>query len=964
MKISYSLLTLALAYTIFSFSACNSNREGRMEAEGGDEEHETPYDGPAAMARQEFENTLDPKTGRVPRELLWPAIVYTDQLKQDLRTQFAFAKTTGTGWIERGPITDTTGPSNGNTRSGNGATSGRIRAVMVDKGDATGNTVFVGGVGGGLWKTTNITNNPAGWTLLDDKLSNLAITSICQDPKRPDTIYFCTGEANYNSDAVQGDGIFKSTDGGQTFSQLGSTTNASAGNNFAYCSRIVCDSSGNVYVGTRAGLFRSTNFGTSWSNITPSSMSPTGISDIRISDKGRMHIVSGFAYDTNIDYRYSDIPATATGASGWNAASSGFPSSSNAHAVLACQNDTLLILPGDNTNYEVANIYRSTNGGSTWAALSNTPTFTSGQGWYCLAAAIDPQNPLKYIVGSLDCYLTSNGGNTAWTQVSEWVGTTGNYVHADQQNMIWYHTATQSRILVVCDGGIFLSTDGGATFNDRNYGLRVKQFYSVAIHPSTTDYFIAGAQDNGCHQFKNAGLSYTTEITGGDGASVQIDQNQAQYQFGSYTYNNYRRSTNSGASWNSVNLSSAGRFINPTDYDNAANIMYCGNSAGTYKRWTNPQTGSTHSNVTVSGFGGSSVYAIAVSPYTSNTVYFGLASGRIVRVPSANTTSTSSTAGVNLGTLNTQVSSIVFGGSEDTILVTSTNYVGTQVYYTTNGTSSSPTWVGKDGNLPNIPVRSALLLPGTSSKRAMIATETGVWVTKDITASAPTWLPDPTFPNVSTYMLRYRASDSLVAAATHGRGLWTANVNTATGIALPINNFVLQGNAGTQTNSLSWTFSTHRSNITFEVQRSADGEHYAAIAQFQAKEGAQNFRFTDNNPRAKNLYRIKSTDAYGLVQYSNFIQLQNKNIKYVEVGAPYPNPTLGKLTLPLQLKGNSQIQIQVFGINGQKVWDNGSKTLDQNTPSISLELAQLTPGNYTLVAIVDNKRYSFKIQKQ
>lgn len=960
-KLLPSLLFTCSVLCIFSLNSCHN---GRMEAEGGDEEKETPYDGPGAMARQEFENTVDPKTGRVPRELLWPAIVYTDQLKQDIRAQFANAKTTSYGWTERGPITDTTGPSNGNTRSGDGATSGRIRAIMVDKGDATGNTVFVGGVAGGVWKTTNITNNPAGWVMVDDKLSNLAITSLCQDPKRPDTIYFCTGEPNYNSDAVQGDGLFKSTDGGQTFTQLSATTNASSGNNFAYCSKIICDSSGNVYVGTRAGLFRSTNAGTSWTDITPSGLSVTGIADIQISGKGRLHITAGFVYDNDIDYRYTDIPATATTSTGWNAASSGFPSTNFSHAVMACQNDTLLLLPPNSSNYYVSWIYRSTNGGSTWASLSNSPGFTSGQGWYCLAAAIDPKNPLSYIVGSLDCYKTTNGGNTSWTQASEWVGTTGNYVHADQQNIIWYHTATQSRILVVSDGGVFLSTDGGTTFNDRNYGLRIKQFYSVAIHPTSTDYFLAGAQDNGCHQFKNPGLSYTTETTGGDGASVQIDQNQAQYQFGSYVYNNYRRSTNSGASWSAVNFGNTGRFINPTDYDNAANIMYCGNSAGTYKRWTNPQSGSTSSNVTVSGFSSSSVYAIAVSPYTSNTVYFGLGSGRIVRVPNANTTSTSSTTGVNLGTLNTQISSIVFGGSEDTILVTSTNYTGTQVYYTTNGTSSTPTWSGRDGNLPNIPVRSALLLPGTGSKRAMVATETGVWITKDITAASPVWIPDPYFPNVSTYMLRYRASDSLVAASTHGRGLWTANIRDAFGIALPINNFVLKGTAASRSNSLNWTFSSHRTAIQFEIERSVDGIQYATIGQLAAKEGESKFNFEDNNPDTKNVYRIKSTDAYGLVQYSNFIQIQNQNARPLEVGSPYPNPTTASLSLPLHLKSASRINLQIFSITGAKVFDNGTKTLEANTPNITLDLGQLAPGNYTLVALVDSKRYSFKVQKK
>src|SRR5207248_1950845 len=121
-----------------------------------------------------------------------------------------------------------------------------------------------------------------------------------------------------------------------------------------------------------------------------------------------------------------------------------------------------------------------------------------------------------------------------------------------------------SQVLIGCDGGLFYSGDGAATFNDRNTGLRIKQLYSCAIHPSTTDYFLAGAQDNGCHQFTNAGLGSTTEVTGGDGAFVHIDQDQPQYQFGSYVYNDYRRSTDGGNTWSAVTFSqSVGQFINP-----------------------------------------------------------------------------------------------------------------------------------------------------------------------------------------------------------------------------------------------------------------------------------------------------------------------------------------------------------------------------------------------------------------
>ncbi len=113
-----------------------------------------------------------------------------------------------------------------------------------------------------------------------------------------------------------------------------------------------------------------------------------------------------------------------------------------------------------------------------------------------MAVAVDPNNANNVIVGSLDCYKTTNGG-TSWTKISEWVGTTGQYVHADQQIITW---RSNNQVLFGCDGGVHYSANGGTTITDKNTGLRIKQFYAVANHPTSTNYFLAGAQDNGVHQ--------------------------------------------------------------------------------------------------------------------------------------------------------------------------------------------------------------------------------------------------------------------------------------------------------------------------------------------------------------------------------------------------------------------------------------------------------------------------------
>jgi trimeric autotransporter adhesin len=747
----------------------------KNKAETGEEYEE--YDGPELAAQMEYERTKDPATGLVPREKLMLAMEETKISRAS--SQFTEGVNALT-WIERGPNTDAVGPSSGNPRPNAGVASGRIRAVMVDSNDATRKTVFAGSVAGGLWKTTDITASPASWVPVNDYLSNLAIADICQDPRVGfrNIMYFCTGESYFNADAVRGNGVFKSTDGGATWNLLPSTTSYVNG------TRIKCDYLGNIYLATRGtGLLRSTvaSGGAAWTNITPTGLN-SDISDMEISSTavaGRLHVVSGI-FSTQA-YRYTDIPITVA-AGTWTAPTTAFPSYVM-RAEIACSGNTLFALPAD-ANQQIPTIYKSTNGGTTWAATGGQPTVnwaggsaTNGQGWYALGVDIDPSNPNNCIVGGLDTWKTIDGG-TSWTKLSEWVGTTGQYVHADIQKILWYDGG--NKLLFASDGGMFYSADKGTTIRDRNVGLRIKQFYSCAIHPTATNYFLAGAQDNGVHQFNNAGLSGSVEITGGDGAYVAIDQDQPQYQFGSYVFNIYRRSTDGGASWSTVNfnpVTSTGQFINPFDYDNTANIMYCGDVAGSYRRWTDPQTGSTSTVPSITGFGGGSVLAVNVSPYTANRVYFGTSNGRVVQVDAANTIASGS-AGTNLST-GLPTGSIVCvneGTSDQNLVAIYSNYGINNVWVSTNGGTS---WTACDGNLPNMPVRWALFYPGDNSKM-YIATETGVWETDLLNGASTIWTANSTFPNVRTDMLKYRPLDRTIAAATHGRGLWTTTVPSVT----------------------------------------------------------------------------------------------------------------------------------------------------------------------------------------
>ena len=761
------------------------------------DEEKDMYDGPELMAQFEIERTKDPALGRVPWDQFRIAKLETESAR---RSAGLSGRINALSWEERGPNTDATGPSNGNTRANAGVTSGRVRSAMVDSLDPAKKTVWVGGVDGGLWKTTDITATPAVWTPVTDYLSNIAIAAICQDP-RPgfqNIMYFCTGESYFNFDAVQGVGVFKSTDGGVTWSFLSSTSS------YTFGTRILCDYQGNVYLATRGfGLLRSTNGGTSWTDITPAS---TGnrICDLEISSTsgpGRLHVVMGI--NSAQTYRYADNPETVTSASGWNAPVTAFPSYSQ-RAEIAVQGNVLYSLPSDNGG-QTPNVYKSIDGGANWTVTPGTPPaiaggsgapFANTQGWYDLSVRINPANADECIIGGVDCAKTTNGG-TSWVRISAWLGTSGQYVHADQHDIQWWDGG--NKLVFACDGGIHYSADGGTTIRDRNVGLRLKQFYGVAIHPTVTNYFLCGAQDNGVHQLTNSGMGASVEVTGGDGGYTAIDQNEPQFQFGSYVYNKYRRSTNGGANWSSINFVfgtapteiNFGRFINPFDYDNTANILYAAGNGGNLFRLTDPQSvpagtyfqtspgwPTTASLVGLAGLNGGTISAVHCSPYTANRIYLGTSSTRVLRVDNADGATPVETLITPAGASG-YVNCIVTGSSDQNLLAIYSNYGVNNVWLSNNGGTS---WTAIDGNLINMPVRWALFNPDDNSK-IYIATEAGVWETDLANGAATIWNPNTSIPNVRVDMIKYRPSDRTIAAATHGRGLFTAIIPPLSGFS-------------------------------------------------------------------------------------------------------------------------------------------------------------------------------------
>lgn len=943
------------------------------------ENEEEREDGILLTQQQEFERTKDVTLGYIPKYRLINAYENSIQQRQ-MRTNYT-TNVEALTWTERGSYADAVGPSNGNGRPGNGVTSGRVRAIWIDLADASNKTVWIGGIDGGIWKTSDITASPATWTLVNDFFGNMAIASICQDPSNTNTMYFGTGEKSFNSDAVVGGGVWKSTDHGNTWSLLPTTTS------FYNVSRIVCDASGNVYVGTigsGSGMQRSTDGGTTWTNITPTTPGGgTRIADIELSSTGRMHVSKGYLSPAanQTAYFYTDNPATVTSAT-WTSPAT--PFSEQYNVDLASNGNTLYALPS-NSAYETPQVYKSTDGGATWAATATSPPAASGnndlssaQGWYCLGIAVDPANANNVIVGGLNCYKTTNGGST-WSQVSVWIsgisGTVTNYIHADQHIISW----NGSQVLIGSDGGIFYSANSGTTFSDRNTNLRLKQFYSCAIHPTSTNYFLAGAQDNGVHQFNGAGLTTSVEVSGGDGAIVAIDQNEPSYQFGAYVYNHYHRSTNGGNTWSDfdfykgnspANFTDFGSFINPYDYDNASNAIYAGSASGEFFRWTNPQTlapGTYHAGgsgfpagvsiVSITNFGGS-VTSVSVSPYTNNRVYFGTSGGKIVQVDNAKTIASGS-AGTDItgsGMSASTVSCVAVGSSDNYLLATFSNYGSAHVWSSSTGGGAAG-WTNISGNLPDIPVRWAMFYPSDNTQ-AILATEMGIYETTFINGASTVWVRNSTFPVVRTDMLKLRASDHIVVAATHGRGLWSASLP----LLLPASLINFQGHLNNNQILLNWSTASEHNSKNFDIEKSTDGSHYYLVgSQVGAGNSTsqRNYSLTDKQVSELNYYRLKMVDIDGNFQYSQTILIKDPGARQNVWVLNNPFNTVIKLRFA---KSAHLVQCNLVNASGANV--NQKSFGDAIEVIMDLKDIHLAPGVYFLRTNVDGQFFIRKLVKQ
>jgi Secretion system C-terminal sorting domain len=756
---------------------------------GVNEEEEHRPDRPDLAMMQDYLFTMDPSVHRPTPLVLLPLNNQTALMRdgKNKKNPAARGLSSFTAWEERGPK----------------QVGGRTRAVMFDPNDATKKKVWAGGVSGGLWFNNDITNASSTWTKADDFWDNLAVSCIAADPNNPQIFYVGTGEFEWT---VRGGGIWKTTNGGTNWTRLTSTqgfleirdvaVRNEAGTSVVYAA--VRPGFGGDNPANIAGLFRSTNGGTTWQQVLPLAQGSSQYSnfptDIEISSD-QTTIWVGTAKHFWENGANSTIYKSTTGLIGsWGAGVSTFVGLKYTGQIklAAASSNKNIVYAAIEHDGKIGGIFKSTDGGTVWASKAlpqdadlGIPAndFTRGQAWWDLALSVNPANPENCFIGAVD-FFASTDGATSWTQITKWSNNANlntlniSLVHADQHSLV-FRPGFPLEAVVTNDGGVFYSANilAAATspnsFSARNLNYNVTQFYSGAIHPTLKNFMLGGTQDNGNPKFTVAGLGTTVDVSGGDGALCFIDQKNPTFQIVSYVNNDISLSTDGGNSFNTklINDNSTGHFINKGDYDSNLKILFTARNETSIYRVRNVSTSPALDNLVISNLG-SMASALRISPYstTASNLYLGTGAGKLFKVLNAHTTpSITEITGPNFP--NGSISSIAFGANENQILVTFYNYGVVNIWETRNG---GATWANREGNLPNMPVRWAEYHP-LSPDQIYIATELGVWSTDNINVASPVWTStNGGLANVRTDMLRIRNSDKTIMAATHGRGVFTA----------------------------------------------------------------------------------------------------------------------------------------------------------------------------------------------
>jgi hypothetical protein len=676
--------------------------------------------------------------------------------------------------------------------------SGRVRRVLQNRKDS--DRVYVLTSGGGLWSTDNFGDRNPEWKALTDSQFNTSGGNMAMGRKAK-TLYVGLGDPFDAVPTLTG-GMIKTKDDGKKWSPFVPLTGANTVRDVAVD---ITASDDIVLVATDAGVFRSSDAGETYAAVLAM---PTW-SFVNTSAGWLVSGANGVIYrSTNKGATWAPIPNTGTK----------FTGAGRTTLAVGADGDAVVYAFAATTNdIEQLDLFRSTDGGLSWTALglaTKTPVnpndfqpdmnIMADQAFYNQMLLVDPSDSKRntvYIGGQLASAKSSDGGKT-WTLVSDWLPTIFSnlpYVHADHHTAAMIYVDDRPGIVFGTDGGIFISTNGGGSFDfQKNNGIVSWLAQTVISSTTYPQSLLLGMQDTGTRARLNATTIYN-QVTGGDGEGVGWSQANNFVALTTAaggvvfradnlkpdTIGNWRRVTpglvvgdsrqffTKIATPTAIADPSGAQFLTSTrrrlyiTIDGARASASWLVLARSGSRW--PATFSvrdTHhgigldptadfskpgpfGRIAVAGSGGQVAQTLDFGATWKITSLIGLVPGW---------------QGFNASTAWTKTGTL-FVASESP-LIGSTRVVRTA--------DNGVTWQRADGGLPDVPVFHVVIDPSdVTGKSLFAATSLGVFATTD---SGANWkLFGARLPTVRAMGLDVTADGNVIRVATYGRGAWEIN---------------------------------------------------------------------------------------------------------------------------------------------------------------------------------------------
>ncbi len=670
---------------------------------------------------------------------------------------------------------------------GPGNIGARINTVAVSPHDE--NIILVGFSMGGVWRTLD---GGANWEPIFDDQPFSSIGDVVFDPSDENTLYVGTGDLNIGGYYTIGDGLYKSTDLGQTWENIGLKESKIISKIYVSPSNansILVSTMGAPYMRSpERGLYATKDGGTTWEPVFQID-DETGVIDFVIdpTDENIIYAAGWTRIRNNresiVNGENAGLYKSADGGQSWTKLTGGLPEGVVGR-VGVCMSPTntniLYSLFVSSQNQNIQGVFRTDDGGDTWEEwVSNDGDFPfalGGFGWYFGALEVDPFNNDKVFVLGVDLWSMERTDSIEVRRETPpwWVYS----VHADKHDMLFVNDKTY----LATDGGLYAAPYTNDTDEiqwEDVENIPTTQFYRVAYNPHNPDFYIGGAQDNGTTGGNDFTINEWERIYGGDGFQPAFYNQADSVMFVETQNGGLAYSTDYGFNFNGATSGLQGKrhwdmqyMVSPHD----DNVMYTATDQ-VYKSEGLPPNWVPISDIIVNDttdFFLHTATCLDQSKADKDLIYVGTSDGYVW----ATTDEGESWSEIRDGLPVRYVSSIKASpNNEDVVFVTYSGYRdGDFVPRIYKSFDKGVTWQSISGDLPDVAINDVYIYENRSNDEILfVGTDAGVYFTED---EGQSWVRmGENMSNVMVLDIDYNRAKNQLVTATFGRSIMTFDLD-------------------------------------------------------------------------------------------------------------------------------------------------------------------------------------------